>query len=344
MSYRILLTCAGGGLAPEAIRLLRTASRHGENFVVAVDSSPNAIGRHFANAFELVPDGKDIRYAEVIGDIARRYQIDLVIPWSDDEALSAARGRALIEIGGRQLACAKATILETLADKTATYAVLESAGLPVPLWKRVIDVNDLCLTVDSLINQDRDVVVKPAISRGGRDVCVISRGSDSARSYSGGREMHMGIDTFKREYLSGYQNLFPVMVMEKLLEPTFDLDMLSRDGELIRAVVRRRVNPAVPNEGHIIEDNHEIYQLAPRIVSAFGLSWLYDCDIMLNTNGQPRILEINPRPSGSAAVAVAAGIPLFDDLISLAKGEKIPDIATPFGHKVVPYTSLVRHK
>ena len=61
---------------------------------------------------------------------------------------------------------------------------------------------------------------------------------------------------------------------------------------------------------------------------------------MMNQEGMPCILEINPRPSGSVSVSVMAGIPLIEDIISLAKDETIPDVSVPFGARVVPYKAL----
>ena len=340
MSFRILLTCAGGGLVPQAIQYLRHQSRHGRVHVVAVDSQPSATGRSFADVFELVPHGSDPDYASRLADIAERHQVDLVVPWSDTEALAAARARNLIERDGRKLACADISTLETLSDKTATYRALERAALPVPRWRRAETVAELEEAVQHLLAMDLEVAVKPAVSRGGRDVSVIRFDVRGASQYGGGREVHMDAGSFQRDYLTRYADLMPVIVMERLYEPTFDLDMLAFDGELLRAVARRRINPAVPNDGHVIEERADLYDLAPRIVSTFQLTWLYDCDIMLDRQSHPRILEINPRPSGSAAVAVAAGIPLLDDLISLALGETLPSVDIPYGRTVAPYAAL----
>ena len=325
---------------PQAIQYLRHGSRHGRVYVVAVDSDPQATGRHFADAFELVPRGAEPGYARRLAEIADAHAVDLIVPWSDDEALAAVRDRSLIERGSRKLACADAATLETLADKAATYAALDEAGLPAPTWRRASTIPELAASVEELLAAGLDVAVKPAASRGGRDVSVIRTDIRGAEAYGGGREMHMDPETFRRDHLERYADTMPVIVSERLYEPIFDLDMLARGGRLLRSVVRRRLSPAVPNDGHIVEDRADLYALAPRIAAAFRLTWLYDCDIMLDRDAQPRILEINPRPSGSAAVAVAAGVPLLDDLISLALGEPLPAVAVPSGCMIAPYAGL----
>lgn len=340
MSFRILLTCAGGGLVPQAIHYLREHSRHGQVHVVAVDNDPHATGRHFADTFETVPCGVDPDYARRLAEIAARHSVHLVVPWSDEEAIAAARNRALFDQVGCTLACAEIATLEILADKAATYTALEAAGLPVPEWRRAASVAELSAAVEELLAAGLEVAIKPVASRGGRDVSIIRTDVRGAQSHGVGREMHMDPDTFRSDYLHRYAEHVPVIVSERLHEPTFDLDMLASNGRLLRSLARRRLNPAAPNDGHIVEGRADLYDLAPRIVAAFKLSWLYDCDLMLDRQGSPRILEINPRPSGSTAVAVAAGVPLLDDLISLALGESLPDVTVPVGRVIVPYAAL----
>ena len=55
--------------------------------------------------------------------------------------------------------------------------------------------------------------------------------------------------------------------------------MLSLKGKLINIVARKRVNPHVPNDGHIII-KQKIQDIGKRIIKTYNLSWLYDCDCM----------------------------------------------------------------
>ena len=65
---------------------------------------------------------------------------------------------------------------------------------------------------------------------------------------------------------------------------------------------------------------------------------------MLDSKQRPKIIEINPRMSGSAAVSVAAGIPLFDDLISIYKNKRIKRLKQFTKKIILPSTNLFEIK
>ena len=93
--------------------------------------------------------------------------------------------------------------------------------------------------------------------------------------------------------------------------------------------------------GNVIVPCPEMIELGRKAARLFNLSWLYDLDMMSTRDGQPVIIEINPRPSGSVTASVAAGVPLLDDLVSLAKGEDLPPPPPLRERLVLPYTGLL---
>ena len=132
--------------------------------------------------------------------------------------------------------------------------------------------------------------------------------------------------------------------MEELFGPVHDIDLLAFKGNPLGVFPRRRVNSDNPNEGHIILNNQEFIDLGINIIKKFKLSWLYDCDFMFNKNGEPVIIEINPRQSGSVAVVLAAGYSIMDALLELAIYNKTTaqlDI-TSSETKIIPYKNLTQ--
>jgi len=332
--FNILVTCAGGDLSPYLINFLKNDSKHKDLKVIAIDYKANAIGKYFSDFFEEVPKGDSINYIKKIKKIIKKYKVNLIIPGSDEEAINLAKNRVLIEKKYTQLACIDYKNLKILSSKSDTYEALEKKGFKLPNWQSAQNQKQFIKYVSNYLNKKRSFIIKPSSTRGGRDVSVIKINKKTLKIIKKSKKKYL--NDLKKKYFKKY----PIFLSDLLYEPIFDLDLLAWKGKLIRGIVRRRVNPADPNDGHIIEKNNEILNQGKKIVKIFNLSWLYDCDFMLDKKGNPVIIEINPRASGSSSVSIAAGIPLYDDLISLAKKKKLLNYKIPFGTKIIAYKSL----
>jgi carbamoyl-phosphate synthase large subunit len=339
-TFTVLVTAASGPNVPQAIRYLKASTRHTLR-VIAVDMNPKGAAGHFADAFLPVPAGADRDYVKAVRAIADSHDVDLILPWSDEEALALANARETVESGGIILACAPAELLRDMSDKNKAYARLSSLGLPVARWTKASNRDEIAEAVRDIAGKTGEAAVKPANSRGGRDIFVIRKDVRGAKSVNYGRETHLDLATFLDKHLAAAAALAPAVVMERLFEPIFDIDVLAWQGEAKRIVPRRRHNPGgVPFEGNDVLPDAKLIDLGCRTAKAIGLNWLYDFDVMTDAHGNPALIELNPRPSGSMPVSIAAGVPLLDDLVSLAKGEPLPEIPTPAAQSVVPYAAL----
>ncbi len=57
---------------------------------------------------------------------------------------------------------------------------------------------------------------------------------------------------------------------------------------------------------------------------------------MTDQNGEPCVLEVNPRPSGSIAATLVAGIPIIDISILLLCGKNVPNVKVDSDIMVLP--------
>jgi carbamoylphosphate synthase large subunit len=333
----MLVTAAGGALAPLNIRLMKASQRH-DVWVAAVDTNEDAVGRHFADHFTVVPKGDDPGYADAVAEIVKQNDIDIVLPWSDEEALSLAGNRERIEETGAVLTCTSSATLQMMNDKAVSFRVLEDAGISVPDWSVAEDKESLQTAIDRYRSEKRDFVVKPIVARGNRGTFVIRQDVDEISNYLGSRELHMNYDAFMREYYDESVSYLPNMVMERLFPPAYDIDVLAQGGRMLRVMPRERMNPAgIPFTGGILRPRENLLTLAERVTAVLKLDWLYDYDLMTRQDGEPVVIELNPRPSGSIAAAILAGVPFYEDLISLTKGEPLPEVEMPSELSVVPY-------
>lgn len=337
--FTLLMTCVGGELAAQAVLLMKRSQRFRIR-VVGVDASVDSVGRYFVDSFHVVPRGDAPNYVEEIARVAGSTGTQLILPASDEEAIALAGRRSLVERDGCKLACTDVETIRTMASKAATYRWLERHGFAVPRWHVVGSVPDLESRLAALLSEFGEAVVKPSEARGGRGAIVVRSDIQGAQPQPGTREIHADPHTFRTQMLSDYAQHLPAIVMQRLREPVHDLDLLGWQGRPLRVVPRRRLDSRRPNEGHVFVGNEELLILGRKLIAELRLSWLYDCDVMYDGSGTPYVVEMNPRPSGSVSVTATAGVPLFDDLVALARGEDVPEHQLPLGRVVVPYRAL----
>tara|TARA_Y100000590_G_scaffold438841_1_gene562131 strand:- start:1488 stop:2525 length:1038 start_codon:yes stop_codon:yes gene_type:complete len=320
MAFNLLITSSGGIRTSDLIYQIRRKSIYRPIKIHTTDIKKNVKNQFLADSFNQVPKPEDSQYIKKMISIIKKNSIELVIPRSDEEAVKLSKAKKKLNKFGTNLACVDYKYLKFFKDKLSTYKKLDKLRIRKPIWKKVLNLKQLNLVVEKFTKKKGEVVIKPAFSRGGRDVTIIRNNFKKKiilKNY--GREKHVSKDFFFNHENKKYLKKFPVIIMERLFEPTYDIDLLAWNGKLIKYVLRRRIG-AQGIKGNIIEKNKKDFKIyAQKIAKAFNLSWLYDCDIMLDKNSKPVLIELNPRISGSLYASLAAGIPLIDDLISLSK-------------------------
>jgi len=322
MAFNILITSSGGIRSSNLMYQIKKNSIHQPIKIHSTDINQNIKNRHLVDTFSKVPSAKQINYIKKIIKIIKKNSVKLIIPGSDEEAVILSKAKKKLNKCGTDLACVDYKYLKFFKNKIKTYETLDKVKIRKSIWKKVLNTKQLNLAVDKLTKNKKEVVIKPAFSRGGRNVTIIRNSlKKKIISKNFNRERHMSKNFFFIKEYKKYLKKFPLIVMERLFDPSYDLDLLAWNGRLIKYVLRRRIGSQGIN-GNVIEKNRKIFKTyAEKIAKTFNLSWLYDCDIMLDKDSKPVLMELNPRISGSLYASLAAGIPLIDDLILLSKNK-----------------------
>lgn len=330
----ILITCVGGEYGPELINSFRNNRFIRKIKIIGVDTEECLVSKKFLDKFYLVPTPQKKNYLKKIDRIIKINKIDLILPTSDEESLILSKFYKNSKV---KIICSDYSQLKILSNKIQTYKVLEYNNIPLPKWFEINYEYDFIEAINYFKKNNKLFCVKPAISRGSRDVLVINNNLKSILSIGNSRERHLNFKTFLRIYKKIYKNKYPLIMMEKLKAPAFDIDILSKNGKLINAICRKRVDSILHYKGHIIFKDKYLYNLSKKLSRIFKLNYLHDCDLMLDKKGNFRILEINPRPSGSVALSISAGVPIIENLLCIYfnknkffKTKKIKKIALPY--------------
>jgi len=316
----ILVTCVGSSMAYMIIKSLKNYN------VIGVDMDENAVGKHFLRKFYCVKPGKE--YNNEMLSICKSEKIDMVIPGADEEVFALASMSSHFWAAGIILAMPSNSFL--YQSKDVMYRHLDSHNIDTPKWILIDKAPQLLKAVKKLGYAKKPVILKVAAGRGGRGVWKLTYGA---------KDSTFGRSSVPEKTLTEMLNILqptempPMIVMENLEGDFYDVDILGKT-----IVTRKRINPVgIPFKGNVIEKNKEIIAISKKVQAVLNNPYLYDIDICLTTDG-PKILEVNPRPSGSVAAMTTLGLNVYDLMVKRTFGIDEGKISIPFGKTVIPYT------
>ncbi len=323
---RILLTSVGGLVAPSIIRSLRE-ERDYDFYIVGVDVQPGAVGFCYTDKSYVVSWGDAPEYMEMMLDISKKEKIDVVVPLSDPEVMSISRNKKKFESLGAIPLCSSYSTVANAVDKGSLLTYLKKAGLNVPDFCLVNNDRDLEKAVRILGYPERDIIVKPRMSRGAKGFWRLSaknKGEDFLWKDNPRQTI-----TYEQllSLLKDSNSIVPSVAMEFLRGDDFNIDVLTNKGKLIALCPMKRI---VPDAGPILVGRIVNDLLLEREVSAivekFNFSYNVNIEMAYRRKSRkeaPLIYEINPRVSGAVAITRYAGNNLLLAGILLALGKDI---------------------
>jgi carbamoyl-phosphate synthase large subunit len=286
----VLLTAAGVPGSPALIRALR---ENGEREVrlVGTDMSELAIGRHFCDAFHLVPPGTDPAFADALVEITTREGVDAILPQSSYDLLPLAEHKGLF--GNTAVLVANPEAVRRSNDKAETYALLDELDVRGPAWRRVKGAEAIATAARELGYPDEDVAFKPLVSSGSRGFRVISASADRRRQLF---ENRPGVAEALRleellELLGDDET--EVLVMELATGPERTIDGIARNGRIVlgHPKTREEMRAGLAMYFQTLDDP-ELMDVAAKIAAALELDHFFNIQLVGDV-----VIEINPRIS-----------------------------------------------
>jgi carbamoyl-phosphate synthase large subunit len=286
----VLLTASGVPGCPALIRALR---ENGEREVrlVGTDMSELAIGRHFCDAFHVVPGGSQAGFIDALIEICERERIDAVLPQSSYELLALAEGKD--RFGETTVLVANQEAVRRSNDKAETYALLDTIGVRGPAWRRVSAAAEVAAAAQELGYPDEDVAFKPLMSSGSRGFRVISSTADRRRQLF---ENRPGVAEALRleelvELLGDDET--EALVMELARGPERTIDGIARNGRIVlgHPKTREEMRAGLAMYFQTLDDP-ALVQVAAKIAAELELDHFFNIQLVGDA-----VIEINPRIS-----------------------------------------------
>jgi carbamoyl-phosphate synthase large subunit len=325
-TLRILITGDGHPVAKGVLESLRRSSDH-DLYIVGVDVEERGNNFDWVDKHYIVPAPSSKEFAEVILDICLRENVQLVIPWSDDEVEVIAQNSADFQDKGVAVLCGPSTSIQRTVDKGILLQELEKTAIPTPKFELANSYEEIENAALRLGYPTKPVVVKPRRSSCSKGLWILDPDIDLKQFFPAQKLSLSAFTLLLREANEKGQQIPEYVVMQYLQGDDYSVDALAFSGKPLFIVPRQRLK-AVEGISQISEVvcNEEVQETVAQIIREFSLH--LNINIQLRypyvSGGQPMIYEINPRISGSIVANDAAGVKLLYFGILLALGQPIP--------------------
>lgn len=270
--------------------------------MVATDVDPTAPGLYLADRGCLVPPGDSEAFLPRMRQLIAEEQPVAVIPLVDEELLAVAT----LEEPSTAVLMPRPEFVRTCLDKYLLMCELEAAGVGVPrTWSASR------WPAPATGTAPEGLVVKPRSGRGSRGVAFVDSARDLARVVAEGA---YGSDE--------------LIVQERITGPEYTVSVVVwRDGEVQAVVPKEVVLKQGVTKYAVTRRNEAVIETCLAVQRALRADGPFNVQLCLDAEGRPRVFEINPRFSSTAALTVAAGVDEITGLLlqATAGGPRLRD-------------------
>ena len=315
-SGKTILIISGG---IEAVDAAKRAKDMGHTVVVS-DRDPHAPGLAFADSCLIA----DVYGATETAAAAERYnrkirRIDGVICVAADAPITAATVAQRLRLPGLPI-----HVAELACDKLAMKKAFVSAGVAVPWFTEVRTPQELQRVA---IERGRDLVIKPADSRGSRGVQRVAQVEDLTAAFMLARSHSPTERVMVEQYLSGPQVSTESIVMGGRC---FTLGFSDRNYEYLARYAPFFIENGCDLPSHLPEETQaKVKSLVARAASAMGISDGTVKGGIVVHDGEPYMIKLAARLSGgffcTREIPLNTGVDFIGAAIKIALGETVDE-------------------
>lgn len=318
----ILLTSVGNDGAQAIMAALRKPGC--AHTLIGADASPHAYGLKMADVGYIIPFRREeAALLERLQHIISQQNVDLVLPLSTEDQYFYAKHAALLEKKGCKVQHSPLKSIEIANNKHLLLAFLQNEKVSVPAFRLVHNREQLELALRDFGVAHQPVVIKQEFSTGASGVKIVLPDQlgqnrifdrDNIRVPLG--DLLHWLDTAEKTMPAANEaaskpmpnDIFPLQVSEFLPDARYSVDIFLINGKAQVAAVRTEDARfyGASLRGVTIADA-AVKKLGVNAAEALDLCGTVNVEIGRDNEGQPKVMEINPRFPASIDHTVAAG-------------------------------------
>lgn len=335
-----------GAGAPGAPGIIKCLLEDPKIKLTVADADANATGRYLHDDFVQIPKAEDGQFIDALLKVCIEKEIRVVMPLVTKELLPLAKHKTRFEEQGINIMVSSFEAIEIANNKSACYIYLAKKGISVPKFFVVKTTEDFIHAAFELGHPHNPFCFKPSISNGSRGFRIVSDSLDESDMLFNHKPYNQFI-TYPHALAILSSHPFPeLLVTDYLPGNEYSVDCLAENGKakLVVPRLRKKMINGISVQGEVIEDK-AVIDYCSRIIEIIGLHGNIGIQVKKNVNGDPMLLEINPRVQGTIVAVNGAGVnlPVLAIKQQLGMPIELEDMEVNWGKQFSRYWVEVYH-
>ena len=263
------------------------------------------------DAYYPVPRGDDSSYVDVLFDICKKENVDVVLPIMSVELNALAESKERFRKAGIFVSVSDPAPLFVANDKLALFNFMKEKNIPCADYKAVNNLDELKQAVCDMGYPQKRVCVKATHGSGSRGFRILDAHKSKFDMFFHEKPSSSFITLEELIAILSEDTMPEMMVMEYLPGAEYTVDLLADHGKVLYNCCRKSTNMenSIMLDG-IVVDNKSVLDLCETITEKLGLDGNIGFDVRERGDGTPMIMECNPRITAGIPAFAAAGVNL----------------------------------
>ncbi|GEM_PF-160004 len=314
--------------------------------IIGFCSSSNCAHSAMLDETYVAPTAEDEKYFEFLIDVIKKENINYIFPVATLGLEYMAKiSKKIKELTNATVITSCEKAIKISNNKASLYEFLKKVdGLEniISDYKTVNTFGALREAFSSYNENGISCIMKPLRGENAEGFLkFVDKKEFSPSAFSGNHSHKIAIECF-----DGFDDKDPLpserIVMPFLPGREWDVDVLAYEGEIVSATVR--INNDMfggLSASSTTARNDYLLNVCRKIVSSLGLSYLSCISFREDENGNPKLLEINPRAMGSVHLSTLAGNNLVEKLMDILDRKNVEFSLTKSDFSTALYYDII---
>lgn len=304
--------------------------------IIGVDMEIDKTVLQMVDKLYQVPRATDTSYVDTLLEICKKEHVDVVMPFMSAELLPLIDRKSEFEAIGTKVSVADRQSVEITTNKFRFYQFMKDHGLAVPKFAPVRKASELLAACEACGYPQNAVCVKATELSGSRGIRIINPNISKFDLLFGEKpnSFFTTMDDLQAT-LEERPEMPEMMAMEYLPGAEGSVDLLASNGKILYMGYREsNVNLHSIPQVATLSENREAYEIAEKVVAALKLDGNADLDFKCDAEGNPVLMEVNPRIAATMKIFAEGGMNLPYLRIKQLLGEELHIVELKYGIKM----------